>query len=292
MRDLSLQVPRGSIYGFIGPNGSGKTTTIRMILHILLPDRGKIEVLGKEGTRAANDAVGYLPEERGLYKKMTVNRLLRYYASLKGMQRSRARAAIDEWLDRFELTQWRDKKIESLSKGMAQKVQFISTVIARPELLILDEPFSGLDPVNASVIREAVLELNAAGTTVIFSTHDMSAAEELCDFVFMIYRGDKVLDGTISEIKAQYGQDVLRVRVADGRTVLDQLEGILRVTDLGQHQELRLADGLDPQTLLGELMKRTRVDRFELAQPSLRDIFLDLAGPQAASDSLHEEALA
>ena len=200
MRDLSLQVPRGSIYGFIGPNGSGKTTTIRMILHIPLPDRGKIEVLGKEGTRAANDAVGYLPEERGLYKKMTVNRLLRYYASLKGMQRSRARAAIDEWLDRFELTQWRDKKIESLSKGMAQKVQFISTVIARPELLILDEPFSGLDPVNASVIREAVLELNAAGTTVIFSTHDMSAAEELCDFVFMIYRGDKVLDLSLIHI--------------------------------------------------------------------------------------------
>src|SRR5882724_7690299 len=181
---LSLQVPRGTIYGFIGPNGSGKTTTLRMIMHILHPDRGEITVLGEKRHAAANDRVGYLPEERGLYKQMKVRDILRFYAELKGYRDSRT--AVLSWLERLGLADWADKRVEALSKGMSQKVQFIAAVIARPELVLLDEPFSGLDPINAEVLREAVLGLRRDGTTVIFSTHDMSVAEKMCDLIFMI----------------------------------------------------------------------------------------------------------
>src|ERR1700756_3693021 len=193
--DLSLEVPSGTVYGFIGPNGSGKTTTLRMIMRILHPDRGEISVLGEHSLGAANDRVGYLPEERGLYKKMKVRDILRFYAELKGFRNSRD--AIDGWLERMGLTDWAAKKVEALSKGMAQKVQFIATVIARPELVILDEPFSGLDPINMEVLRDAVLDLCRDGATVIFSTHDMGVAEKMCDFIFMIYKGRKVLDGRL-----------------------------------------------------------------------------------------------
>src|SRR5262249_41124486 len=186
VRDLDLEVPAGSIYGFIGPNGSGKTTTLRMIMRILHPDRGHIRVLGEEALGAANDRVGYLPEERGLYKTMKVRDLLRFYAELKGLRDSRP--AIASWLERMGLSDWAGKKVQTLSKGMAQKVQFIAAVIARPELVLLDEPFSGLDPINAEVMRAAVLELNRSGATVIFSTHDMATAEKMCDFIFMIHK--------------------------------------------------------------------------------------------------------
>ncbi|MHC4938659.1 MAG: ABC transporter ATP-binding protein [Planctomycetota bacterium] len=278
--ELSLEVPRGSIYGFIGPNGSGKTTTLRMILHILLADAGRIEVLGASGTRAANDRIGYLPEERGLYRKMTVQRVLTYYAGLKGMRARDARQQAASWLERLDLSDWANKKVESLSKGMSQKVQFIATIVARPELVILDEPFSGLDPVNLEVLREVILELRDNGATVIFSTHDMAKAEELCDFIFMIFKGRKVLDGTLDAIQREYGADSLRVRVDGGRELLSAIDGVESVRDLGQYQELRF-DG-DPQELLRQLVRRTRVERFELARPSLHDIFLRIAGPEAA----------
>src|SRR5215831_9192479 len=220
---LSLSVPSGSIYGFIGPNGSGKTTTLRMIMRIYHPDPGAgvIRVLGEADSAAANDRVGYLPEERGLYKKMKVREALRFYAELKG--RRDAVALIPPWLEKMGLADWADKRVEALSKGMAQKVQFISAVIARPELVILDEPFSGLDPVNADVLREAALELRKTGTTVIFSTHDMSVAEKMCDFIFMIYRGNKVLDGTLTAIQARYGSDTVRVRLEDNGSALADL---------------------------------------------------------------------
>jgi ABC-2 type transport system ATP-binding protein len=280
VRELSLEVPRGSLYGFIGPNGSGKTTTIRMILHILAPDSGQVEVLGATGTRAANDRVGYLPEERGLYKKMTVRRLLTYYAALKGMARRDALRELDRWLERLDLAEWRDQPIEALSKGMSQKIQFIATVLWRPELIILDEPFSGLDPVNLEVIRRAVLDLAAAGTTVIFSTHDMTVAEQLCDRVFMIFRGDKVLDGTLEEVQRRYGQDTLRVRTDLGPAALEGLPGVQQVLDLGRYQELRF-DG-DSQQLLRALTERTTVRHFEETRPTLHDIFIRIAGPEAA----------
>jgi ABC-2 type transport system ATP-binding protein len=275
--DLSLEVPMGAVYGFIGPNGSGKTTTLRMIMHILHPDRGEIRVLGEQTLAAATDRVGYLPEERGLYKQMKVRDILRFYAELKGFRHSKQ--AIDSWLERMDLTDWANKKVEALSKGMSQKVQFIATIIARPELVLLDEPFSGLDPVNAVVLREAVLELKRQGTTVIFSTHDMAVAEKMCDFIFMIYKGKKVLDGTLESIQDTYGSDTVRVRLEGNGTPLDHLPGVLKVSDFGRLQELRLERGTDTQQLLASLMTHGQVRHFELARPSLQEIFVRIARP-------------
>jgi ABC-2 type transport system ATP-binding protein len=276
--DLSLEVPAGTIYGFIGPNGSGKTTTLRMIMHILHPDRGEITVLGHRTFDAANDHVGYLPEERGLYKAMKVRELLRFYAELKGLRS--AGPAIDQWLERLGLAAWADKKVQALSKGMAQKVQFIATVVARPELVLLDEPFSGLDPVNAEVLREEVLALKRAGSTVIFSTHDMAVAEKMCDFIFMIYRGQKVLDGTLEAIQQAYGCDTARVQLDGPALDWSTLPGVASVRDLGRFQELRLQREADPQRLLAELLGRGKVMHFEVARPSLHDIFVRIARPE------------
>jgi len=276
---LSLDVACGSICGFIGPNGSGKTTTLRMILHILHADRGTIEVLGETRRRAANDRIGYLPEERGLYRKMTVRRVLAYYAALKGMSSRDARQAGDQWLARLDLSGWGDKKVETLSKGMSQKVQFIAAVMSRPDLVILDEPFSGLDPVNLEVLRSAILELRTNGATVIFSTHDMAKAEEMCDFICMIFRGQKVLDGTLDQIKGRYGSDTVRLRAEGG---LEGIEGIESVRDLGRIKELRYSG--DTQALLEQLIARGRVEHFEIARPSLHDIFIRIAGPEAAGE--------
>jgi ABC-2 type transport system ATP-binding protein len=277
--DLSLTVPEGTIYGFIGPNGSGKTTTLRMIMRILHPDSGTITVLGEHSLRAANDRVGYLPEERGLYKKMKVREILRFYAALKGFRDSRA--AIDDWLQRMDLTAWADKRVEALSKGMAQKVQFIATVIARPQLILLDEPFSGLDPVNMDIIRDYILDLRRQGTTVIFSTHDMPVAEKMCDYIFMIYKGQKVLDGTLTAIQDSYGTDTVRVELEGDGQDLGSLPGVLKVADFGRLQELRLERGADTQQLLTALMGRGRVRHFELGRPSLHDIFVRIAGVES-----------
>jgi ABC-2 type transport system ATP-binding protein len=277
--DLSLDVPRGSVYGFIGPNGSGKTTTLRMIMNIYYPDGGTIRVFGDELHGACTDRIGYMPEERGLYKRMKVRDVLRFYGELKnGVD---VRREVDRWLERLELGEWAKVKVEALSKGMAQKVQFIATVVSRPELVILDEPFTGLDPVNADAIREAVLELQAGGATVIFSTHDMGVAERMCDFIFMIFKGRKVLDGTLAAIQDQYGSDTIRVKTEDGATALQQLEGVERVTDFGRAQELRVARDRDPQEILRAIISRTRVESFEITKPSLHDIFVRIAGPEA-----------
>jgi ABC-2 type transport system ATP-binding protein len=276
---LDLAVPEGAVYGFIGPNGSGKTTTLRMILRIFYPDVGTVRVLGLEHGDTADDRIGYLPEERGLYKKMRLRDVLQFHAALKG--RRNCRAAIDDWLARMDLTAWADKRVETLSKGMSQKVQFIAAVIAEPKLLILDEPFSGLDPVNMETLKDAVLDQKKRGTTVIFSTHDMDVAERMCDTIFMIFRGRKVLDGTLGAIQDRYGEDTLRVRTSSGNGVLHNLPGVIRVNDYGRDQELRIGPGTDTQALLLELARRTRIERFELTRPSLHDIFVRIAGPQA-----------
>ena len=286
--DLSLAVPAASLYGFIGPNGSGKTTTIRMILRIIQQDLGEIEVLGNTSASAANDQVGYLPEERGLYKKFSVHRMLMYYALLKGMSRGDANSEIRRWLDRYELTPWTSKKIETLSKGMTQKVQFIASIIARPKLLILDEPFSGLDPVNTEAIRSTILDLQKQGTTIIFSTHDMSVAEKMCDFVFMIYKGEKVLDGTLGEIKSQYGEDTIRLRWSGSAGDLESVPEVGRVIDMGAYQELQSVG--DPQRLLQNLVLKGTVQHFEISDPSLHDIFIRIAGPVMQGNGTAENA--
>ena len=280
VNDLSLRVPAGSVFGFIGPNGSGKTTTLRMILHILLPDSGRIEVFGDPRTDIARGKIGYLPEERGLYKKMKVRRLLRYYGQLKGKPLKDIDIEINRWIDRVGLSAWLDKPIEALSKGMAQKVQFVSALVSRPELLILDEPFSGLDPVNAEVLKDAILEVRRQGTTIVFSTHDMAVAERMCDRICMIFRGEKVLDGTLDEIQSEYGTDTVRVKVDGPVDLLRSLPGVTGVNDYGQLQELRFSG--NPQALLSALVARVPVRHFEVSRPSLHDIFVRIARPTSA----------
>jgi ABC-2 type transport system ATP-binding protein len=276
---LSLTVPLGSVYGFIGPNGSGKTTTMRMIASILYPDRGSIRVFGRQMHGARSEDIGYLPEERGLYRKMSVRAVLEFYGELRGGRK--VTAEVDAWLDRLGLADWAGCKVETLSKGMSQRVQFIAAVIPAPKLLILDEPFSGLDPVSADAIRGAVLELRNRGATVILSTHDMSLAESFCDRIFMIYRGRKVLDGTLASIQEQFGNDTIRVSAEGGFPPLAELPGVEKIRDLGQVQELRMAQGCDPQQVLAALVAATRVTGFAIVKPSLHDIFVRIAGPAA-----------
>jgi len=284
---LNLTIPQEAVYGFIGPNGSGKTTTIRMILRILYPDRGCVTVLGAQAGAAHNDQVGYLPEERGLYRKMRVRDILEFFGRLKGMRD--VRLQIDAWLERMGLADCATKKVEALSKGMSQKVQFIAAAIHRPRLLILDEPFSGLDPVNQDVMREAILDLNKQGATILFSTHDMHVAERMCDGVCMIFRGQKVLDGTLEAIQARYSDDTLRVRVGEP-AVLKSLPGVARVSDFGRYQELVLDKSTDPRALLARLVEQTTVDHFERSRPSLHDIFVRIAGPEASQNEGNSRA--
>jgi len=284
VNELDLIVPPGCVYGFIGPNGSGKTTTLRMIMNIFYPDRGTVRVFGEPVHGACTDRIGYLPEERGLYKKMKVREVLRFYGRLKSGRN--LNGEVDAWLQRMGLADRANDRVETLSKGMSQKVQFIATVVARPEMVILDEPFSGLDPVNTEVIKDAVLELQRGGTTVIFSTHDMATAERMCDLIFMIFKGRKVLNGTLSDIQDQYGNDTVRVRIAGEAALLAGLPGVERINDYGRWQELRLREGADAQQILHAMLQRAPVRHFELTRPSLHDIFVRIAGPEAQEASL------
>jgi ABC-2 type transport system ATP-binding protein len=277
--DLSLAVPEGAIYGFIGPNGSGKTTTMRMIVGIYHPDSGDVELYGEKSSAIRTGLIGYLPEERGLYRKMNVRTLLEFHGELRGGRNVSQQVA--QWLDRLGLSAFADKKTETLSKGMTQKVQFIAAVVPEPKLVILDEPFTGLDPVSAESIREAILELRRRGTTVVLSTHDMSTAEAMCDSILMIFRGRKVLDGTLEQIQDQYGNDTIRISAEGGAAMMTGLPGVETVRDLGQLQELRMIRGADPQEALRVLIARTRVKSFTIAKPSLHDIFVRIAGPGA-----------
>jgi len=277
--NLTLNVPAGSIYGFIGPNGSGKTTTLRMIMNIFYPDSGSITVLGESLTGSCVDRIGYMPEERGLYTRMKVHDLLCFYGDLKNGEN--VKSEVDNWLERFDLADWRDKKVETLSKGMSQKVQFIATVVARPEVIILDEPFSGLDPVNAEALIDAVLDLQKSGSTIIFSTHDMDVAEKMCDYIFMIFKGKKVLDGTLESIQDKYGSDTLRIRCDAEAEVLHNIDGVEKIRDFGKSKELRITQGHDSQKLLADIIDITNIWSFDLVKPSLEDIFIRIAGPEA-----------
>jgi ABC-2 type transport system ATP-binding protein len=289
VRKLSLQVPRGSVYGLLGPNGAGKTTTIRMLLNIIAPDAGSIEIFGVTNTsRGLLDRVGYLPEERGLYKKMQVRRLLRFLAELKGVTGRVADSRIDMWLDRLALRDrvkdWGLAKVDELSRGMQQKVQFIGTLLHEPELVILDEPFSGLDPINAQALKDTVVDLKRQGKTIIFSTHLMDQAERLCDSVCIVARGEKVLDGPVMQVRSSHGGQHVALSLEDGArngvaTVLNDRRIVKRVDDQNRFFEVELTDDADPQTFLRRIVETgARVQRFELIQPSLHQIFLQKVG--------------
>lgn len=275
--DLSLSIPTGSVYGFLGQNGAGKTTTIRMIMSILYPDEGRINVLGHDRAEAVKDRLGYLPEEKGLYKKMTAGEILTYFGRLKGMSRADAQRRARELLVQFGLGENVDSRCEALSKGMGQKVQILGTLIHAPELVILDEPFSGLDPVNAEVVRELILEMKREGRTVIFSTHVMEHAEQLCDSIFLIHKGRKLLDGPLAEIKAA-GELTIRLDYDGDGALLRKLPGVTRLNDAGKHAELTLEDGTDPQKLLAKLVGKLTIRRFDLREPSLHEIFVRTVG--------------
>lgn len=289
VRSLSLAVPTGAVYGLLGPNGAGKTTSIRMILNIIAPDTGTVSILGRPHTDPGIlDRIGYLPEERGLYKKMQVYRVLRFLAELKGVPATEADRRIHEWMERLGLTtagkDWGLAKLEELSRGMQQKVQFIGTLVHDPDLVILDEPFSGLDPINAQALKDTVVELKKRGKTVIFSTHLMDNAERLCDSVCIIARGEKVLDGTVSGVKAAHGGNNVALAVGAGGTetltrLLAEHALIAKVDDSNRFFEIRMQDGADPQSLLRTIVAAgVPVQRFELVQPSLHQIFLEKVG--------------
>ncbi|MDB4755905.1 ATP-binding cassette domain-containing protein [Mariniblastus sp.] len=284
---LDLAVPTGAIYGFIGPNGSGKTTTLRMILRIIQPDSGQVAVLGKLRGRTADDQLGYLPEERGMYKRMKARELLIYFSRLKG--RYDAAKNVDQWLEKLGAAEWANMKIETLSKGMAQKIQFISAIVTMPKLVILDEPFSGLDPVNMEVLRDAVLELRENGTTVIFSTHDMDMAQQMCDTIFMVFQGKKVLDGTLSEIQATYPANRVRVILSDTRQEFPSIDGIENLTQTRNSFEFKLENIEEKQRILQQLAARVSLDQFEVIRPTLHEIFVRIARPEnARAESLQD----
>jgi len=289
VRDLTLQVPRGSVYGLLGPNGAGKTTTIRMVLDIIAPDSGTISLFGQpHKTVGALDRVGYLPEERGLYKKMQVRRVLVFLAELKGVAGQLAASRVSEWLERFSLTtadkNWGDAKVDELSRGMQQKVQFIAALLHDPELVILDEPFSGLDPINAQALKDTVVDLKRRGKTVIFSTHVMDNAERMCDAVCIIAKGEKVLDGSVAAVRATHGGRNVALTLGDSSRngvgdVLRDPSLVHRVDDNNRFVEVELAPQADAQVLLRRLIDAGAViERFELVQPSLHQIFIERVG--------------
>ena len=274
--DLSLQVRPGRVFGLIGPNGAGKTTTIRMIVNITAPDSGRIELFGQQMNTALQDRIGYLPEERGLYKKMKVGEQLRFFAELKGLRGAEADKRIDEWLKKLELSAWKDKRAKELSKGMQQKVQFITAVIHDPDLVILDEPFSGLDPVNVDLMKQTILDQKAAGKTIILSTHQMEIAEKLCDDVCMINRAHKVLDGRLREIRRSFSRNAVALQFAGGDGLLDDSSLIANVRQHDEEFEVLMAPGASPQALLKRLVDSGAVvTKFELVEPTLHDIFIE-----------------
>ena len=276
VRNLSLQVWPGRVFGLIGPNGAGKTTTIRMIVNITIPDSGRIELFGQGMTRALQDRIGYLPEERGLYRKMKIGEQLRFFAELKSLRVKDADQRIDVWLEKLQLSQWKDKRAKDLSKGMQQKVQFIMAVIHDPDLLILDEPFSGLDPVNVEVMKQTILEKKAEGKTIILSTHQMEIAEKLCDDVCMINKAEKVLDGRLRDIKRSFARNAVALQLEGDDGALKDSGLVASVRQNGGDTEVLLAPETNPQTLLKQLIASgVVVNKFERVEPSLHDIFIE-----------------
>jgi ABC-2 type transport system ATP-binding protein len=299
IRHLSLRVPRGTVYGLLGPNGAGKSTTIRMLMHIIAPDAGDIRVLGiPNGDRSMTDRVGYLPEERGLYRKMRVRDVLIFLGRLKGVPRRSLPSRVEAWLERFQLrghggVDWGTSRVDELSRGMQQKVQFIGALLHEPELVILDEPFSGLDPLNAQALKDTVLDLRRQGRTVILSTHVMENAERMCDAVCIIARGEKVLEGAVSDVRGAHTARTVALTfdAAPPERALILLRDPTRVARAarpGRQMEVELHDHVDAQQVLAELLAAgARLERFELVRPSLHRIFLDAVGATGVETGLH-----
>ena len=284
--DFSLRLPPGEVLGFLGPNGAGKTTTIRMIMSIIYPDAGQMEVLGHPRASEVKDRIGYLPEERGLYRKMTVQETLRYFGHLKGLHGRSLRERIDANLERVGLADWKRKRVEALSKGMSQKLQFVTAILHEPELVILDEPFSGLDPLNVDMLEKLIADLRQSGRTVVFSTHQMNQAERMCDRVVLINQARKVIDGTVNAVREQYAAPVVVVDGDGDLAPLRSMEGVLGAQITAGHARLELVEGVDPNAVLRRAMQSCRVLRFEVLRPSLHEIFVKLVGgeePTAAT---------
>ena len=274
--DLSLHIEQGAVFGLLGPNGAGKTTSLRMIMHILVPDEGAIRVLGQPASDHTMDLIGYLPEERGLYARMKVREVLVFLLALKGLSEAEASVRAHEWLERLGLAAWSEKKINDLSKGMQQKVQFIAAVAHRPPLLILDEPFTGLDPVNATLIKDIMLDLREKGSTIILSTHRMEQVEMMCDAICLINHGRSVLAGDLRAIKKSYGKNTVRIEYTGDDNFLDRPDLVEKLNRFGAMVEAKLRPGADPQEILKAAVARgVRLTRFELVEPPLHDIFIE-----------------
>jgi ABC-2 type transport system ATP-binding protein len=272
---LSFNICEGEIFGLLGPNGAGKTSSIRMMIGITVPDSGSVRIFGQPLTRRLLDRVGYLPEERGLYKKMRIMENLVFLAQLKGISVPEANRRANYWLERLELGGWANSKVEELSKGMQQKVQFIAAVIHEPDFLILDEPFSGLDPASSLVLKDALLDLKKQGKTILFSTHRMDTVERLCDSICLVNQGRSVLLGLLREIKSGYGRSSIQLEYDGELPLLADPNLVASSNDFGNYVELRLASGANPQHFLELAMRTAKIHRFELVEPSLEEIFID-----------------
>lgn len=286
VENISFSIKEGVVFGLLGPNGAGKTTTLRMIMNIIIPDSGRITVLDKKNTRTATNDIGYLPEERGMYRKMKVEKVLLFQAKLKSMPKNEAKKEIDKWLQRLELTEWKKKKIEELSKGMQQKIQFLTTILHKPRLLILDEPFGGLDPINQNLIKDILLELKAQGTTIIFSTHVMESAEKLCEEIFLINKGKKVIYGKLKDIKEGFGKHNICIEY-DGSDKFLKSDQIKKYDNYGNTAEIQISTNGDAQKILREAMESATIRKFEIEEPSLNEIFIEsVKGAETKGDQL------
>ena len=286
--NLSLSVPRGAMFGLLGPNGAGKTTTIRMIMNITAPDSGDIQILGHPMDRETQNRIGYLPEERGLYRKMKVIDHLYFLAAIKEVGRDEARRRIEDWLDKMELRPWLNKKVDELSKGMQQKIQFIATIVHDPDILILDEPFSGLDPMNVALMRDFFVEFRQRGKTIVFCTHVLEQAEKLCDEICLMARSRKILEGSMKELKRRYSQDLLRISMDASLSDVQSLPGVASAKALNGTFVVGLTPGADRREFLRRALERYRIDAFSQKEPELEEIYIDAVKSAGIEDRVIE----
>lgn len=292
VNDVSFEVQKGRIFGLLGPNGAGKTTTIRMINNILTPDVGSITINGVESSPETQRMIGYMPEERGLYKKMKVEEQLLYLSQLKGMSTKAAKKAIHYWLERFEASDWTKKEVGELSKGMSQKIQFIATIAHDPDIYIFDEPFSGLDPINSDMLKDIIIELKNNGKTILFSTHRMEQVEQMCDDICLFNKGKAVLQGNLRDIKKSFGKNTINLEFNGDSSFLDKLEGVRLNNRSTNFVEIRVLNGQNMQDILRLAMEHTEVTKFEQIEPSLNEIFISTVGEDNLKAQQLEEAKA